>query len=211
MKEKRIDELCGTKANKRNEISLDCLPRRAASPTTNQQSNQLLSLSEAIDGVDWWSCAIHELSFLLSFLELVGYGRWHRQWLRQEEKTKTKRKGRNEWSRSKEEWMEQQTKLERPFNQMKVYFCLSWRKRIEFGCGMGPRGAKRAAECLWRKHWVERISMKWWSSYGGPAGPRQPINPSFNPFNSITNQKSLILISLNWNWIEGSWLKSWLK
>ena len=102
MKEKRIDELCGTKANKRNEISLDCLPRRAASPTTNQQSNQLLSLSEAIDGVDWWSCAIHELSFLLSFLELVGYGRWHRQWLRQEEKTKTKRKGRNEWSRKRE-------------------------------------------------------------------------------------------------------------
>ena len=41
----------------------------------------------------------------------------------------------------KDKLMEQQTKLERPFNQMKVYFCLSWRKRIEFGCGMGPRGA----------------------------------------------------------------------
>ena len=52
------------------------------------------------DGEERKSCAIHEIN-CFSFLFAGGYGRWHRQWLRQEEKTKEKQLM-NEWSRSKE-------------------------------------------------------------------------------------------------------------
>ena len=59
----------------------------AASPTTNQQSNQINFHICWFDGVDWWSCGICWFVWLCCFWLRAGYGRWHRQWLRPEEKT----------------------------------------------------------------------------------------------------------------------------
>ena len=65
-----------------------------------QQSNFFAHSRRQRNGVERKSCAIHEIN-CFSFLFAGGYGRWHRQWLRQEEKTKEKQLM-NEWSRSKE-------------------------------------------------------------------------------------------------------------
>ena len=58
---------------------------------------------------------IHEIN-CFSFLFAGGYGRWHRQWLRQEEKTKEKQL--IEWMKLKTKRMNEQRKLMKAFHWM---------------------------------------------------------------------------------------------